>query len=241
MDDHFCEIVPSPEQLELLKGPKTINSLKTADFLGEQGYINDWIMDWTQKNEYFDLPLCVEESIITDKKMRKHYNCYVKAAIVSRDLDWMKSHYIVAYNRAWNYVQFEFVSVQMFQLLWSLGPVPLELVSFVAAARRMELWIPFLSHYDPTNCLETVLKQQWAEGVRSCIQEGADLTTKDFLRDGLLMSPSIVRLIIEARPLVTAEAFSDFLLWKRIHRIQDVPLIEEFFWINGFRETGTSE
>jgi len=236
MENCDCKIIATEKQLQLLQGPKSTESLLAADFLGNQDYINEWIMDWTQGNDYLELPLCVQESIITDKNLRKHYHRYVKAAVVSHDVDWIKSHYIVAYERVWNYVQFEHIPIQMFQVLWALGPVPLDLVSFVAASRRLDLWRTFVSHYDPTECLGSALKQQWSNGVLRCINEGADLTAQDFVRDAMLMEPLIVRSIINANPPATAAAFSDFLLWKRLHRIQNVPLVEEFFWINGFKE-----
>ena len=69
MDFCDCKVIPTEKQLQLLQGPKTIESLLAADFLGKQDYINEWIMDWTQKNDYSELPLCVSESIITDKKI----------------------------------------------------------------------------------------------------------------------------------------------------------------------------
>jgi len=237
----FCDfkgVEPTEKQLKLLQGPKTIESLLAADFLGHQDYINDWIMDWTQCNDYplALLPLCVQETIITDKKMRKHYHRYVRAAVVSYDIEWLRLHYILAYERVWNYVKFRHIPMNMFQLLWDVQEVPTELVTFVAAARRIDLWTVFVSHYDPTDCLLTVIKQQWPDGVLGCINEGADLHAKDFMRDAMLMEPAIVRCILLANPPATEEAFSEFLIWKRMHRIRDVPLIEEFFWINGFKE-----
>ena len=51
MDDNIFAIVPTVEQIKQLNGPKTIQSLKTADFLARQDYINEWIMDWTQRND----------------------------------------------------------------------------------------------------------------------------------------------------------------------------------------------
>ena len=239
MDIDFCEIVASAEQLKLLQGPKTVESLKAADFLGYQDYINDWIMCWTQTNDYapVDLPLCVQETIITDKKMRKHYHRYVKAAVVSHDIDWIRSHYIVSYERVWNYVQFEHIPKAMFEILWSEGVLPLSQASFLAGTRRLNLWEIFVAHYGPTECIEVALKQKWLIGTLFCLNVGADISKKDVMRDAMLMDPSIARAIIAANPPATALAFSEFLLWKRMHRIRDVPLIEEFFWIHGFKET----
>ena len=53
MDDNIFAIVPTVEQIKQLNGPKTIQSLKTADFLARQDYINEWIMDWTQRNQLY--------------------------------------------------------------------------------------------------------------------------------------------------------------------------------------------
>lgn len=239
MDECDCEIVPTAEQLARLDGPKTIEALKAADFLGYQEYINNWIMYWTQTNDFapLELPLCVSETIITDRKMRKHYHRYVKAAVVSHDVEWLRSHYIVSYERVWNYVQFEHIPKVIFEILWSMGELPLSQASFLAGSRRLSLWALFVAEYGPTACLETALNQKWADGAIFCLNDGADLSAKDFMRDAMLMDPSIARAIIAANPPATAEAFSEFLLWKRMHRIRNIPLIEEFFWINGFKET----
>ena len=238
MDECDCEIVASAEQIARLDGPKNIEALKAADFLGYQGYINEWMMYWTQTNDFapMELPLCVSETIITDKKMRKHYHRYVKAAVVSHDIDWLRTHYIVPYDRVWNYVRFEHIPKDIFEILWSVGELPLSQASFLAGSRRMDLWGIFVTWHGPTECIEVALKQKWSEGTIFCLNDGADLSAKDFMRDAMLMEPSIARAIIAANPPATAEAFSEFLLWKRMHRIQDVPLIEEFFWINGFKE-----
>lgn len=238
MDEVTVEIIPTEEQLQLLRGDMNLAALKASDFLGYQDYINNWIMNWTQTNDYapMELPLCVSETIITDKKMRKHYHRYVKAAVVSHDIEWLRSHYIVSYERVWNYVQFEHIPKVIFEILWSMLQLPLSQASFLAGSRRMDLWPIFVAEYGPTACLEIALNQKWSAGTIFCLNDGADLSAKDFMRDAMLMEPVIARAIIATNPPATKEAFLEFLLWKRMHRIQDVPLIEEFFWINGFKE-----
>jgi len=238
MEEVTVEIIPTEEQLQLLRGDMNLAALKAADFLGYQDYINNWIINWTQTNNYapMELPLCVSETIITDKKMRKHYRRYVKAAVVSHDMEWLRTHYIVSYERVWNYVQFEHIPKVIFEILWSETHLPLNLASFLAGSRRIDLWPIFVAEYGPTACMETALNQKWPAGTIFCLNDGADLHAKDFMRDAMLMDPSIVRCILLANPPATKEAFEEFLLWKRMHRIQDVPLIEEFFWINGFKE-----
>lgn len=237
MNDIFS-IVPTSEQLKLLKGPKTIQSLKAADFLGKQDYINEWIMYWTQRNDIDkgDLPLCVEESIITISKIRKHYHRYVRAAIVSHDNDWIVSHYIVPYPRVWNYVSFPYVPYIIFVQLWNLNPVPFELKSFVCSSKRIDLWTDFVNKYGPTECLAVGLRQRWRVGIMHCLNEGADVSAQDFIRDAILMDSHIFRAISSCNPPATAEAYEDFKLWRQMHRIPDVSLVEEFFWINGFKE-----
>jgi len=238
MDISVCSIIATTEQIKQLNGPKTIQSLKTADFLGNQDYINRWIMDWTQRNDIDKdvLPLCVELSILTIAKIKKHYHRYVRAAVVSHDIDWIFSHYIVPYDRVWNYVSFQYIPRGIFAQLWHLNPVPFELESFICSSKRIELWSSFVDMYGPTECLTVALAQRWSDGVIQCLNEGADLSAKDFIRDAILMDSKIFRAISSCNPPATAEAYEDFKLWKRMHRIQDVALVEEFFWINGFRE-----
>ncbi len=238
MDDNIFAIVPTVEQIKQLNGPKTIQSLKTADFLARQDYINEWIMDWTQRNDIDKgiLPLCVEQTILTVTKMKKHYHRYVRAAVVSHDIEWILSHYIVPYHKVWNYVSFQYIPLGIFAQLWHLNPVPFELESFICSSKRIELWSSFVDMYGPTECLTVALRQRWSDGVIQCLNEGADLSAKDFIRDAILMDSKIFRAISSCNPPATAEAYEDFKLWKRMHRIQDVALVEEFFWINGFRE-----
>lgn len=238
MDDDIFNIVASDEQLRLLNGPKTIRSLKTADFLGDQNYINEWIMEWSQTNhiDRDSLPLCVDQTILTFPKIRKHYNRYVRAAVVSHDIDWIDKHYIVAYERVWNYVSFESIPYRLFSQLWHLNPVPFEMESFICSPRRLDIWSVFVDKYGPTECLMVSLRQRWSEGAAHCIDEGADLCAYDFIREAMLLDPEIFRSISSCNPPATAEAYSDFKLWRNMHRIKDVPLVEEFFWINGFKD-----
>lgn len=227
----------TPEQIERLNGPKTISSLLAADFLGNQAYIDDWIFDWSQRNDIDinKLPLCVSESIICFKKIKRHYNRYVRAAIVANDYDWMKTHYILAYKKAWNYVCFDTIHEQLFDCMWDVKPPVFELISFVCSARRIHLWDKFVFFYGPTQCLRTALCQGWEEGIGCCLNMGADICSEDFIKDSIRLSPKIFRALSECNPPATKEAFEEFKLQKMLKRIPDVALVEEFFWIRGFK------
>ena len=134
------------------------------------------------------------------KKCEIHYRRYVKAAVVSHDIEWLRTHYIVSYERVWNYVRFEHIPKVLFEILWSMGELPLSQASFLAGSRRMNLWGIFVSHHGPTACLETALNQKWPDGTIFCLNNGADLSAKDFMRDAMLMEPVIARAIIAANP-----------------------------------------
>ena len=68
-------LIATPHQLQLLAKPWTssLNTLKAADFLGRQDYIDWWIKHWLVNNDDLPLPLplCVEESIHCNSKLRK--------------------------------------------------------------------------------------------------------------------------------------------------------------------------
>lgn len=238
MDKITCCIIPTAEQLSHLSGPKTIESLLAADFLGNQLYINEWIFEWSQRNDidHETLPLCVEQTILTDRKVARHYHRYIKSAIVSHDIEWLRSHYIVAYDRVWNYVDFKYIPFEMFCILWNEKYVPFNFLTFVCASKRLNIWAMFVDAYGPTECLSTAIKQRYNEGCIHCLNEGADLTKKDFVKDAMLLDGRIFKAIVDMNPPATKEAFENFKLWKSINRLQDVALVEEFFWINGFRD-----
>lgn len=237
MDKVDCYLQATPEQIECLNGPKTISSLMAADFLGNQGYIDDWIFDWTQHNDISidKLPLCVSESIICFKKIKRHYNRYVRAAIVANDYQWIVSHYILKYKKVWNFVSFKTIDNRIFDCIWAVHPAPFELVSFVCMACRIHIWSKFVHFYGPTQCLRTALRQGWSEGVRHCLDMGADVCSEDFIIDSIRIAPEIFRALAECNPPATSAAFEEFKLQRKLKRIRDVPLVEEFFWIRGFK------
>jgi len=238
MEEINCFIEPTAEQLCALAGPKTITSLLAADFLGRQKYIDDWIHHWTQRTDILpvELPLCVVESIRCDKKLTSHYHKYVKAAIVDNDDKWLSNHYILNYKRAWNYAMFETMTMKIFHILWASRPCDFNLISFVASVQRLDIWIPFVQLYGPTECLSTVLKQGWTEGAEHCLSMGADLEGYDFIYDAIRADPSIFKAIADCNPPATLKAYNEFKLQVCLRRIRDVPLVEEFFWIRGFKE-----
>ena len=239
MDDINCCIVPTQAQITALAGPRTIHSLLAADFLGYQDYIDSWINDWTQRNDVnpLTLPLCVSESIICHKKVRKHYHRYVKAAVVSNDYEWLLTHYIVPYARVWSYVRFETVPIGTFSLLWDAGPCQLNMAEFVCSVHRLDIWRLFVQHHGPTLCLRTVLRNGWIQGARYCLSAGADVTAEDFIIDCIRLDPRLFRAIAECNPPATLAGYREFKLQRSLHRIPDVPLVEEYFWIHGFKDT----
>ena len=76
-------IIPTREHLRALACPKTLDAVKAADFLGKQDYIDEWIRSWFTRNEWLsdELPLCVSESIICDRKLKREYKKVLRAAV----------------------------------------------------------------------------------------------------------------------------------------------------------------
>lgn len=243
MDDINCCIVPTPEQLSVLDGPRTIRSLVAADFLGYQDYINDWINDWTQRNDIDQrlLPLCVQESIICHRKVQKHYHRYVRAAVVSNDTEWLATHYIVAYERVWSYVRFDTVPMNIFTRLWHTNPCPFNLVEFVCATHRLDMWRYFVQHHGPTQCLRTALRNEWVQGAHHCLNVGADIMSEDFIIDCIRLDPRLFQAIAISNPPATLAGYEEFKLQRSLHRIPNVPLVEEYFWIHGFKDENQTE
>jgi len=243
MDNVTGNIKPTEEQVAALAGPRTIRSLLAADFLGYQDYIDDWITDWTQRNDInpLSLPLCVSESIICFRKIQKHYNRYVRAAVVSNDIDWIRTHYIVAYKNVWNYVRFETVLFDVFAKLWSISRCGFNLVDFVCGARRIDIWRCFVNHYGPTQCLRTALKSGWVQGAHHCLETGADILSEDFIIDCIRLDPQLFQAIALGNPPATEAAYKEFKLQRALHRIPNVALVEEYFWIHGFKDENQTE
>lgn len=228
-------IQPTEEQTRLINGPLNIKSLCAADFLGRQTYIDIWIKDWFNHNLYEknQLPLCVSESIICDKKLKRKYKKKFKDAVLNNDYRWVSTHNIVPVN-VWSVVDFLKVSNEMFDTIWSIQPAPFDLGIFIIQSRRMHFWKPFVQLYGPTKCLKDVVQSLWSEGTRYCLAEGADVDSEDVVKY-CVRSADIFRQVTMCNPPATLEAYEEFKLQRLLKRIEDVILVEEWFWIHGFK------
>jgi len=231
----MLRIIPTREQLQALAGPKNIDSVKAADFLGKQDYIDEWICSWFTRNEWLsdELPLCVSESIICDRKLKREYEKVVRAAVVRSDTEWLRFHYIVPAN-VWSVVNFMSVSDELFDVLWCVSPVPLNLCAFVVQSRRMYIWKRFVESHGASAPLRDAVQQFWSEGTAYCLSEGADVDSEDYVRL-CVRHERVFRQISVCNPPATQEAWEEFLLQRLLNRVENVNLVEEWFWIHGYR------
>lgn len=236
MLDEICTIHPTTQQLQILDGQMSIQSLKVADFLGRQSYIDSWIEMWMTSDEWQrdSLPLCVKESIRCDKKLRRKYHNSVTKAILRNDIVWMHNHCIVRPRRIWSIVEFNTLCWELFEYLWEIEPVPFELGMFMAHDRDLDKWKKFVDWYGPTKSADHAARQQWFEGLQYCIEEGAEKLEE--LMPQCIRSSALFRLMTLYNPQATAEAWEEFQLQKMLKRVEDVPLVEEWFWCNGFQD-----
>jgi hypothetical protein len=237
MWDHAVSIRATSEQLAHLAGPPSLESLQAADFLGKQDYIDDWLVDWLNHNQYTpeQLPLCISESLICFKKNVRLFKQYYRAAILQNDLEWIIRHNINSINPKWSIVDFYTVSDEMFQYLWSLKPVPLLTLPFIVQSRRLRLFKLFADHYGLEKCLATACRNQWLEGVQYCVDYGADLSHEDFV-SSCILSSEIFRVVTGAGGHATKVGYDEYVFQRMLHRIPNPHLVEEFFWINGFKD-----
>ena len=231
------EISRTPEQVQLLATPWSfsLDALMAADFVGDQLYIDWWISKWLSTNDVLlsRLPLCVEESIHCDKKLRRMYQENIRVAVVHGRVQYLRKHFIVDVD-VWSVVEFSTVKSKVFDILWCRSPALLSLLPFVVNARRLAFLTAFVNRYGPTKCLRECVVQQWTEGVRICLAEGAEID-EDCI--GLAVRHAgIFRQLTELNPPTTAAHWKEFRLQRMLRRVPDVPLVEEWFWINGFKE-----
>ena len=88
--------------------------------------------------------------------------------------------------------------------------------------------------YGPTKCLKDVVQSFWSEGTRYCLAEGADVDAEDVVKY-CVRSADIFRQVTMCNPPATLEAYEEFKFQRMLNRIEDVPLVEEWFWIHGFK------
>ena len=229
------EITTTPAQKQLLEGPKTLASLKAADFLGRQSYIDDWIMDWLLHNRYTEdqLPLCVSESIVCDSSLKRVYKRAVCQAVLTNRAVWLQKHYIVPVD-VWSVVDFLSVSDPVFDVLWRGKPAKKSLCAFIVQSRRLHFLRTFVRKYGPSVCLRNVIETRWLPAVQYCLLEGADIESDDVVQY-CVRFPEMFRAVTLYNPPATQEAYDEFQLQRMLNRVEDVPLVEEWFWVQGFR------
>lgn len=238
MDVCDVKLEATAEQRIILEGPMTLKSLNVADFLGMQDYINKWIKKWLKDdNGPSPLPLCVENTLHCYKKLFRLYTKATVRAVAIGNIDWMRSHYIVAFQDIWKYVDYETINPNMFTFLALYYFPPFEDVSFVCGGRNIDTWKLFVDNYGASECLDTALKQRFSEGIVYCIDMGADLDRPEILKLALRLDPMPLTHLLMFNPPVSEAAYEDFLLWRSIGAIKDVARLEEYFWVNGFKET----
>lgn len=236
MENCDVGITATPEQLEILAGPKTLESLKVADFLGRQDYINEWIKDWLRQDTGPpDLPLCVENTLLCYKRMFRLYTKATVRALAIGNTAWMASHDIVPLERIWKYVDYQTIHFDMFFFLCHQQFPPFDDISFVCQPQHIDQWKLFVDHYGATECLLTALRQRYSEGVIYCIDMGADLDNPQILVNALRLDSRTLTHLLTCNPPVSEVAYEEYLLWKSIGAVPDVVRLEEYFWINGFK------
>ena len=229
------------KQLQTPWRVSNMEALRNADFVGDQAYIDWWIVQWLTVNtiDVATIPLCVSESIRVDKKMRVRYKDHLRMAVAVGDTEFVKRHYLpeVVFNH-WNVVDFQNIGPALFDVLWAYQSVPDILGEFVAQAQRMWQWVPFVAMYGPTECLALAVGQQWSEGVGHCLAEGAEIHG-DIVGKSMC-HPEIFRQFMPLNPTPTDAAWEDFVFKRRMGRIPNVPLVEEWFWIHGKQAKNTT-
>ena len=235
-----CEITPTPEQAELLSQQRNIHNLealRTADFLGRQDYINNWIKAWFKSTDIDpeSLPLCISETIYTNNRIQKKYMRILGACISRNNMKWVQTHYIVhpPTFKPWNYVIFENITWEMWQYLWKKTPVPFDDGKFMTFLKDLNMWKMFVDFYGPTDTIEYAIRNEWLPGVQYCIDQGADIENKDVVRY-CVRKADIFKYVTQVPTLATKEAYSEFILQIRLGRIQDIPLVEQWFFCHGF-------
>jgi len=225
------------EQLAHLAGPKSLESLKVADFLGKQDYIDKWIKVWLEHNQYTseELPLCIGESLVCFKKNFRKFKRRYRVAVIDNDLMWLVRHNVIANKPNWSIVDFYTVTDEVFRYLWSLKPVPLLVLPFIVQPRRIQLFQIFADHYGLEKCLVAACRNLWVEGVQYCVDNGADLSQEDYVCLSLL-SADIFRIVTQAGGHATKMGYDEYIFQRMLRRIPDPYLVEEFFWIHGYKD-----
>ena len=238
----FVGLVPTDEQSIQMARPWvfSLDRLRTADFLGRQDYIDWWIKSWLKNKRpecvLKDLPLCVSESLHCDKKL---YNMYLKKLSKNiNDVQYVKSHYIIPDSATWNYIDFDVVDDEVFRYLNKTTSIPARLCPFIIGSRRLDILKSFVNEHGATKPLRDAVCCQWFDAVRWLLMEGAEI--EDDCVGLAVRHARIFRELTMYNPPAKMSDWEDFLLQKILRRVPDIPLVEEWFWINGFREFSNS-
>ena len=136
-------------------------------------------------------------------------------------------------RKIWNFVDFSTVRNDLFDFLWDRMAVPGNLCDFVAGSQNMHIWGKFTAKYYIDYCAEIAMKQGWVAGTIHCIANGCQIEPliKDSLKSGRLF-----KIIALYNPKPTKEDYQEFILQKMFGRIEDIPVVEEYFYCHGFRD-----
>jgi len=233
------ELIPTDEQSRQMCQPwkASLASLRTADFLGRQDYIDWWILQWLTNTTVTvtsaELPLCVEESLHCDRKLMKQYISSIRAAILRRDTPFVREHYVLPHKEFWNVVEFSTVTVEMFRALVEKTTLPKKLCPFIVASRRQEILEGFVNQHGPTLPLRDAICHQWKDGVSWLLVEGAEITGDCV---GMAVRHAgIFDLVTMCNPEAKQGDWEEFLLQCTLRRVPDVARVEQWFYIHGFR------
>lgn len=237
----MCDFVlcATPEQQKSLDAPLSVQNLAglyAADFLGDQTYINRWIVKWLQSNDVDPdtLPLCIEESIRCYPENKATYDAYIKHAIVRQQYSYLQKHYLWFEGVwHWNCVDFFVIHDDVFDLLWEKHPVPAELLDFVCAGRNLHAWTKMINEYGPTAGLASAIEQKWPSGVKLCLDYGADVHSRDFICTAMKHA-DIFRMVSDCNPPATDKAWQQFKFRRSFGAIPDEPLVEQWFYTQGY-------
>jgi len=235
--NHAPLIVPTAEQCRLLRQPwkASLPGLKAADFLARQDYIDWWIKGWLQETELTqeELPLCVTESFHCNYKLHRMLERAIRDAIVRDDFQFVSKHNLIPDDMVWNYVNFKTVSQAMFCLLSDTAHIPRRLCAFVVASKRMDILKAFIDKHGPSLPLRDAICHQWTVAVEWLLTEGAEIEGDCV---GLsVRHPEIFKLVTLYNPPAKESDWAEFLLQCTLKRVPDVPLVEEWFWCQGFK------
>ena len=233
------ELIPTDEQSRQMCQPwkASLGSLRTADFLGRQDYIDWWILQWLTNTTVTvtsaELPLCVEESLHCDRKLMKQYISSIRAAILRRDTPFVREHYVLPHKEFWNVVEFSTVTVEMFRALVEKTTLPKKLCPFIVASRRQDILEGFVNQHGPTLPLRDAICHQWKDGVSWLLVEGAEITGDCV---GMAVRHAgIFDLVTMCNPEAKQGDWEEFLLQCTLRRVPDVARVEQWFYIHGFR------